>query len=181
MRPSSKHFLRELVVPPLLEGSLLLAVAGFGWLIGRPLLFASLGPTAYEQIEQFDRPSAKLYNVIVGHYAAIGAGFLSLYAVSAWSSAHITGAASIPVRRLWASVIAVCFLVFFNLVLKASQPASLSTVLLITSGAFQGPHGAVAILIGVAFLALIGEPVRRWRARQKRNEQLTVTSHPKAA
>lgn len=171
MEPRVQRLARELMTAPLLEGGLLLLTAGFGWAIGRPLLFASLGPTAYEQIEQSDRPSARPYSVVVGHYTAIGAAFLALYAVGAWNAAHMSGAGTLSAPRIWASVIAVALTVLLNLALKASQPAALSTTLLITSGTFQGPQGAVAILIGVAFLALIGEPVRRWRVRQRKKEQ----------
>jgi len=154
---------RELVAAPLLEGGLLLAVGAIGWAIGRPLLFASLGPTAYEQIEQANRPSARPYNIIVGHYLALGAGFLSLYAVNAWKAAEISGAGGLPLPRLWASVIAVLMTVLGTLLFRASQPAALSTSLLVTTGAFQGPQGAAAILIAVALIAVIGEPVRRIR------------------
>jgi hypothetical protein len=161
---------RELLSVPLLEGGLFLAVAAIGWAIGRPLLFASLGPTAYEQVEQSSRRSARPYNIVVGHYVAVGAGFLSLYVIDAWNASHLSGAGGIPVPRLWASVLAVVLTAFFCLLLKASQPAALSTTLLITSGAFQGPGGAVAILLGVALLAIIGEPVRRLLERQRREQ-----------
>ena len=48
------------------EGGLVLAMAAIGWATNQPLIFASLGPTAYELVEQPQLPSARTYNIIVG-------------------------------------------------------------------------------------------------------------------
>jgi hypothetical protein len=57
------------------EGGLVLAVAAIGLATNQPLIFASLGPTAYELVEQPRLPSARPYNIIVGHLIGLGAGF----------------------------------------------------------------------------------------------------------
>src|SRR5262249_33739778 len=44
------------------EGGLVLAIAAIGWATNQPLIFASLGPTAYELVEQPRLPSARTYN-----------------------------------------------------------------------------------------------------------------------
>ncbi|HEX8895723.1 MAG TPA: HPP family protein, partial [Terriglobales bacterium] len=69
----------DLVWATLGEGGLVLALAIIGWATKQPLIFASLGPTAYELVEQPQMPSARPYNVIVGHLLGVGAGFLALY------------------------------------------------------------------------------------------------------
>src|SRR5215831_854140 len=57
----------DLVWATLGEGGLVLALATIGLITNQPLIFASLGPTAYELVEQPQMPSARPYNVIVGH------------------------------------------------------------------------------------------------------------------
>lgn len=52
---------------PFLEGGLILLMGCISLAFGKPLLFASLGPTAYEQIEKPELSSAKFYNVVVEH------------------------------------------------------------------------------------------------------------------
>ena len=44
--------LADLVWATLGEGGLVLALAAIGWATNQPLIFASLGPTAYELVEQ---------------------------------------------------------------------------------------------------------------------------------
>jgi len=65
------------------EGGLLLAIAAIGWATKQPLIFASLGPTAYELVEQPQIRSARPYNIVVGHLVGLGAGFLALYLLHA--------------------------------------------------------------------------------------------------
>ncbi|MGH9715533.1 MAG: hypothetical protein ACRD4R_02200 [Candidatus Acidiferrales bacterium] len=48
-----------------------------------------------------------------------------------------------------------------TLLLKAGQPAALSTTLLVSLGAMQTLRDALAIIAGVFLITLIGEPVRR--------------------
>src|SRR5262249_49766868 len=56
----------DLVWATLGEGGLVLALATIGWATNQPLIFASLGPKAYELAEQPQMPSARPYKVIVG-------------------------------------------------------------------------------------------------------------------
>src|SRR5215831_13773907 len=74
----------DLVWATLGEGALVLALATIGWATNQPLIFASLGPTAYELVEQPRMPSARPYNVIVGHLIGLSAGFLAVYLLNAW-------------------------------------------------------------------------------------------------
>ena len=57
---------RDLIVMPLCEAALLAIVGLTAWWTGRPFLFASLGPTAYELVEAPERITARPYNIIVG-------------------------------------------------------------------------------------------------------------------
>lgn len=157
------------------EGSLILVMAAIAWAAQQPLIFASLGPTAYELVEQPRLRSARTYNVIVGHFVGLGSGFLSLLLFHAWGAPNL--AAGLPPVRVWAAVVAAAVTTLVNLALRASQPAALATTLLVSLGAMQTRHDAVAIIAGVLIIALIGEPVRRFRLKYTETRP-PVIQHP---
>ncbi len=152
---------------PVFEGGLLLLCGAIGLAAGRPLLFASLGPTAYEQTEKPDIPSAKPYNVFVGHMIGLGCGFLALYATRAFAAPNVLTTHQLTAPRLWAGIIAVVLTTVVSILLRASQPAAAATSLLVALGQFQTWHEAQVVIIAVAILTVVGEPVRRFRLRQR--------------
>lgn len=145
------------------EGSLILVMAAIAWAAQQPLIFASLGPTAYELVEQPRLRSARTYNVIVGHFVGLGSGFLALYIFHAWSAPSFSSGLTAP--RVFAAVVAATVTTLLNLILRASQPAALATTLLVSLGAMQTRRDAIAIIAGVLIVALIGEPIRRFRLK----------------
>jgi hypothetical protein len=147
------------------EGLLVIAVGATGLLTHKPLLFTSLGPTAYEQCEYPHRKSSRLWNVIVGHFVAIAAGFAAVALVHAWQAGNVTGSTSMNWPRLAASTLAVAATAGLNLMVEASQPAAFSTTLLVTLGSFQSGRGALSLAAGVLVIAFLGEIVRRHRAK----------------
>lgn len=153
---------KEHVLATLGEGGLILAVGAVGWAAHMPLIFTSLGPTAYELVEKPNSPSARAYNIIVGHFIALGAGFLSLWLLSAWNAPKVATAGFVASPRLWATVLAVVLTTALTLAVKASQPAALSTTLLVSLGSMQRGRDAVAIIVAVLLLTAVGEPVRRY-------------------
>jgi hypothetical protein len=88
------------------EGGLVLAIAALAWATKQPLIFASIGPTAYELVEQPQLRSARAYNVIVGHLVGLGAGFLAIYVANAWAAPDVLTARTLSTERLWAVAIA---------------------------------------------------------------------------
>jgi hypothetical protein len=145
---------------------LLILIAGaVAFATGFPLLFASLGPTAYEQSAMPHLKSSRPYNVLVGHTAGLGSAFLALWITHAWSTPAVTGSTSVSAARLWAAVIAVLITSVITVALKARQPAALATTLLVAMGAFQNSRGALAVILGVVLITIIGEPIRRARGR----------------
>jgi len=155
----------DLVWATLGEGGLVLAVAAIGWATHQPLIFASLGPTAYELMEQPRLPSARPYNVIVGHLIGLGAGFLAVYLLNAWAAPNVLATGVVSPQRMWATAISAALTTLVSLVLKAGQPAALATTLLISLGAMQTRRDATAIVVGVLLIVAIGEPVRRLRLK----------------
>jgi HPP family len=147
------------------EGGLVLAMAAVGWATKQPLIFASLGPTAYELVEQPQLPSARAYNIIAGHLIGLGAGFLALYLLNAWAAPNVLATGVVSPQRVWAVAMSAALTTLVSLVLKAGQPAALATTLLVSLGAMQTPRDAMAIIAGVLLIAAIGEPLRRFRLR----------------
>jgi fructose-specific phosphotransferase system IIC component len=147
------------------EGGLVLVLAAIGWATRQPLIFASLGPTAYELVEQPQLRSARAYNIIVGHLIGLGAGFLAVYLRNAWAARNVISAGFVSVERLWAVAIAATLTTLVTLMLKAGQPAALATTPLISLGSMQTRRDVIAIVAGVLIITAIGEPVRRFRLK----------------
>jgi cytochrome c biogenesis factor len=147
------------------EGGLVLAMAAISWAAKQPVIFASLGPTAYELVEQPQLRSAKPYNIIAGHLIGVGAGFLALYLTNAWADPNPMRTAVMTTGRVWAVALAAAFTTVFSLLLRAGQPAALATTLLIALGSMQTLRDGLAIVAGVVIITVIGEPVRRFRLR----------------
>ncbi len=82
----------DLLIAPLGEGGLLLIAAAISWAVHRPLIFASLGPTIYELVEQPQQKSGRTYNVVMGHFVAIAAGYFSVWVLNAWNSPRVAQA-----------------------------------------------------------------------------------------
>jgi CBS-domain-containing membrane protein len=159
---------KELYLAPVLEAALILAVALVGWATHQPFIFASLGPTAYEMIEMPKRPSAHPYNIIAGNLIAVIAAFAALYVTGAWSVASVS-AHGVPLPRVWAAMVAALLTVFGTLLARASQPAALSTTLLISLGIMQTWQESAVIMGAVLLITMIGEPLRRIQASSSRD------------
>jgi hypothetical protein len=159
----------DLLWAPLCEAALLLLAGLAGWAVHTPLLFASLGPTAYELVETPERRSAQPYNVLAGHGIAILAGMAAIFLAHAQTAAPVSQA-GVPQARIIAGVIAAALTVVGTLLARASQPAALSTALLVSLGVMQGWRSGAEIFAGVLLITLAGEPIRRWRLRRAASE-----------
>jgi hypothetical protein len=158
---------RDLLIAPLGEAFLILIAALAGWASHQPLIFASLGPTAYELVETPHRRSARPYSVLAGHLTAVGAGYLALWVTHSWFVSPVS-ASGVPFPRIWAAVLAVALTVLTTLLIRASQPAALSTTLLIALGIMQTPLDAGILMAAVVLMLLFGEPIRIWRLNQQK-------------
>jgi CBS domain-containing membrane protein len=105
---------RDLIIAPLCEAALILVAGLAAWAVHQPLFFASLGPTAFELIETPGRPSARPYNVVVGHLIGVLCGFAALTVTHAWAAPAVS-TSSISLLRVWAAAIAALLTVFFTL------------------------------------------------------------------
>lgn len=157
---------RDLLIAPLCEAALVL-VAGVAALLTRqPMIFTSLGPTAYEMVETPHRRSARPYNVFAGHLIGVAAGFAALWITNAWRLPAVS-AGHVALARVEAAALASLLTVLGTLLARASQPAALSTTLLIALGTLQRPQDAAVIMASVGLMSLFGEPLRSWRNRRR--------------
>lgn len=133
-----------------------------GWLLHEPFIFASLGPTAYELVETPERPSARPYNIVLGHLIGVLAGFLAIFLTHARKAPQVSPS-GVPLARVGAAVLAVILTVAFTLLCRATQPAAISTTLLVALGMMQRWQDALVIMASVVLMTVIGEPIRRLR------------------
>lgn len=162
----------DLLLAPLGEAFLILIAGLAGWLTHQPLIFASLGPTAYELIETPHRRSARPWSIFAGHGSAVVAGYLALFITAAWKAGPVSPS-GVPLPRVWAAVLAAGMTVLLTLLLRAGQPAALSTTLLIALGIMQAPRDAAVLMGGVILMMAVGEPLRRRRLQAARDQQKT--------
>ncbi|HKR94719.1 MAG TPA: HPP family protein [Candidatus Angelobacter sp.] len=163
----------ELTFVPLAEAGLLLAIGGIGVGLGLPLLFGSLGPTAYEQVEKPEIKSARPYNVVAGHFIALACGFFALWALDGFNEPLTANTGHLNATRLFASVLAAVLTALLNLLAKASQPAAFATALLVTLAGYQSGRAALSIIIAVLVLTALGEPLRR-KSLQMRKQKIEI-------
>lgn len=157
---------RDILAAPICEGALILVMALASWIAHNPLIFASLGPTAYELVETPERPSARAYNVIAGHLIGVLAAFLAIYVTRAGDVPPLS-ASGIPLPRVWAAALAAALTVFVTLIARATQPASLSTTLLVALGTMQQWRDGFFIMAAVVLMTVLGIPLRNWRAQTR--------------
>ncbi|HVA47543.1 MAG TPA: HPP family protein [Pirellulales bacterium] len=145
----------------------LLAIPGLlGYVIGQPWLFPSLGPTAFLQAEAPHLPSARFYNVVVGHLLGLLSAFAAVAVFDASAAPSVLSSHTLPTVRLEAALLAVLITMLGTSLLRASHPPASATTLLIALGGMQATLKEAGIICtGVAIVAIAGEGVRQLRLR----------------
>jgi HPP family len=121
-------------------------------------------PTAFEIVETPKRPNVHPYNIIIGNLIAILAAFAALWFTGAWGTPSVS-AHGVPLDRVWATTVAAMLTVVGTLLARATQPAALSTTLLIALGIMKTVRDGVLIMLAALLITAIGEPLRRWRVK----------------
>ena len=98
------------------------------------------------------------------------AGFLSLFATHAWHAPAVNSG-TIGWTRIYAVALASAVTVVVTLLIKATQPAAISTTLLVALGSLQTWQDGFIIMGGVLIVLILGEPMRLWRLRNKQKMQ----------
>ncbi|MFB9993906.1 HPP family protein [Deinococcus oregonensis] len=158
----------DTVWAPLSAAALILFIGLVGLATHQPLLFPSLGPTAFLQTETPDQPSARPYNVVTGHLVGLLAGFLAVWVCGAGDAPSVLSVHQLTAPRVWASVLAILLTLLVGLLLRASHPPAAATTLLASLGGFSPTvQSTVTVMSGVLGVALLGEFLRLVRLRQQ--------------
>ncbi len=144
--------------------AILLGVIGIvGMALGRPWLLPSLGPTAFVVAEMPAHPSARFYNIVVGHVVALLVGCLSVAALDAWGAPIVMSEHVLTVSRLGTGLLASAVTLLVLLAVQASHPPAAATALLVALGTINQLPQALDLVMGAVVLAIVGVAARRIR------------------
>jgi CBS domain-containing membrane protein len=154
-------------------GALAVAVSGLAaYLSGQPLIFPSLGPTAYLFFESPMSERASPRNTLIGHFVAIAAGALSLALFGLLDDPSVLRE-GVTLARVGAATLSTALTGAVLLLLRASHPPAGATVLIVSLGLLQTPPELLVLAAGVVILTVVGwtinraggMPVPLWAAR----------------
>jgi hypothetical protein len=148
---------------PLAAAVILLVVGAVGVALGRPWLLPSLGPSVVLVAMMPAHPSARGYNTLVGHVGGLLAGFAAVVLVGAADEPVVLVAGVLTWPRVAAAVIAVALTVVAGIATRSSHPPAAATALLVALGSVATLDRSLALVAGVAVVALLGELIRRVR------------------
>ena len=156
-------------------GSLLaIGLSGtWAYIAKEPLLFPSLGATAFLI---FETPMAEVgspRNTIIGHSVGVAAAVLSLWIFGLLDapSVYVTG---VSVARIGAIALAVALTGGVLRVVRSAHPPAGATTIIVASGLLAKPRQIADVLIGVLLLTIagwllnraMGVPAPIWAARR---------------
>jgi CBS-domain-containing membrane protein len=154
----------KIVFVPIAAALVLLVIGFAGIWAGMPWLFVSLGPTLLVQLTMPRHPSARTWNVSVGHGLAILAALVAIHVTGAVHAPAFASGEPLMASRVAAAALAVAIGVAAGFVVGATHPPSSATALLIALGIVPlGTRPVEALAIGVVLVAILGEAVRRLR------------------
>lgn len=130
------------------------------YLFRQPLLFPSLGPTAYLFFESPMARRSSPRNTVIGHAVAVAAGALSLAVFGLLGEPSILQAGPTP-AHVWAGVLSVALTGGVQLLLRSSHPPAGATTLIVSLGLLQMPREMVTLMAGVIVLTVAGWTINR--------------------
>ena len=138
-------------------GSLLaIGLSGtWAYLVKQPLLFPSLGATAFLI---FETPMAEVgspRNTIIGHSVGVAAAVFSLaiFGLLHSASVYVTG---VSVARIGAVALSVALTGGILRVLRSAHPPAGATTIIVASGLLHTPRQLADVIIGVLLLTIAG-------------------------
>jgi len=152
-------------------GSLIaIAISGVAaWALDEPLLFPSLGATAFLFFETPMAEVASPRNAIIGHAVAVLAAVVAIAAFGLIDAPSAYEAGVVP-QRIGAVALAVALTGGTLRLLRAAHPPAGATTIIVSSGLLDVPLQLLAVVVGVAILTaasfglnrLLGVPAPRW-------------------
>ncbi len=135
-------------------------MAGLAMLTQTPLVFPSLGPTAFLFFFTPNLPTASPRHTIYGHAIGIACGFgaLVLTGLHHAPPAMVMG---VTPARILAAALSLASTGALMILLKAAHPPAGATTLIISLGIITKPFHMVMILVAVALLTLQAIAINR--------------------
>lgn len=130
------------------------------WFFELPLLFPSLGPTAYLFFESPMNPTSSPRNTVIGHFVAVVAGGISLAIFGLIGAPGILQAGPEP-AYLVSGVLSVALTGAVLLLLRSSHPPAGATTLIVSLGLLDTPREMLTLMAGVAILTVAGWTINR--------------------
>ncbi len=145
----------------------------WAWLFKEPLLFPSLGATAFLF---FETPLAEVgtpRNAVIGHFVAIAAAVVSLEAFRLFDAPSVYVQGVTP-ARIGAVACSVALTGGVLRLLRSAHPPAGATTIIVSSGLLAKPHQIVAVASGVLLITVagwvlnraMGVPAPRWAGRR---------------
>jgi CBS-domain-containing membrane protein len=125
-----------------------------------PLLFPSLGPTAFLFFEYPLAAGASPRNTLIGHFVAVLAGALSLAIFGLLDHPSILEE-GVTLARVGAAALSMALTGAILLLLRSSHPPAGASVLIVSLGLLQTPLEMLMLLIGVVLLTIVGWTINR--------------------
>ena len=164
----------------------------WAWVVKEPLIFPSLGATAFLI---FETPMAEIgspRNTILGHGVGVLAGAFAL-AITGLLSAPSVYVSGVTPARVFAIALAVALTGGLLRVMRSAHPPAGATTIIVASGLLAKPMQMLDVIVGVLLLTgagwgvnhLLGVPeprwssansfsirgeVRRWRRRRRKRK-----------
>lgn len=159
-RPADLAAIPDPIWGPLIAAVLLLGVGAVGLLVGKPWLLPSLGPTAVLLAVSPAHPTARPWNIFVGHLGGLAAGFAAVLLLGAQNAPVVLTDGELVVSRVLAAAVAVALTVILGDLLRAPHPPAAATALLVALGSIATLDKALWLVAGAAVIAILGEGVR---------------------
>jgi len=154
-------------------GSLIaIAVSGLAaWAFDEPLLFPSLGATAFLFFETPLAEIASPRNAMIGHTIAVLAAIFAIAVFGLLDAPSAYEAGVVP-ERIGAVALAVALTGGLLRLVRSAHPPAGATTIIVSSGLLDDPLQLVAVVVGVALLTaaswglnrLLGVPAPLWAA-----------------
>jgi CBS domain-containing membrane protein len=137
------------------------AVSGIAaYLAKQPLLFPSLGLTAFLFFEQPMAETSSPRNTLIGHLVAILAGALSLAVFGLLDNPSIL-VEGVTLARAFAGALSLALTGAVLLLLRSSHPPTGATTLIVSLGFLQTPGEMAVLMAGVVLLTVVGWAINR--------------------
>jgi CBS-domain-containing membrane protein len=139
------------------------------YLFRQPLLFPSLGPTAFLIFRTPMAASASPRNTLIGHGAAIMVGYGTLVLFGLRHTPNVLQAAISP-ARIGAATLSVALTSALLILFRSLHPPAGATTLIVSLGLLSAFHAIIMIALGIVILTVtswlinraLGVPVPRW-------------------